>query len=120
LQGSELGWCFFVCLGFPTAWGVQDANVAAAVSKLAIVSLVMVFKDIIPGYRIRPLDAEEKSASVSSEVKHVRAFEQCLLGNYQSFLQHLHKRIRGIYRTWFKRFGYKVCLTLALPAKKLQ
>ena len=73
----------------------KDAEVASSVSKLAMVSLTMVFKDIIPGYRIRPLSEKEKSTTVSKEVKQVRNFEQGLLANYQAFLQHLYKRIKG-------------------------
>lgn len=73
----------------------KDPDVANAVSKLAMVSLTTVFKDIIPGYRIRPLTDQEKSTTVTKDVRQIRAFEQGLLSNYQAFLQHIYKRIRG-------------------------
>lgn len=41
------------------------------------------FKDVIPGYRIRMLDNKERNIAVSKEVKKVRDYEQALLKNYQ-------------------------------------
>lgn len=48
--------------------------VAVTVRKLVMVSLMEIFKDISPTYRIRPLTAEEKSAKVtgSKTQSHVR------------------------------------------------
>ena len=53
--------------------------------KLALLSLLMVFKDIIPGYRIRVQDTDQ----VSKEVKKLRNFENSLLENYQEYLKDL-------------------------------
>ena len=55
-----------------------------------MLSLCSVFKDIIPGYRIRELESKERNTAVSKEVKQVREYEQALLKNYQMFLQRLH------------------------------
>lgn len=41
-----------------------DPCVAVTVRKLVMVSLLEVFKDIVPSYRIRPLTEEEKSTKV--------------------------------------------------------
>lgn len=41
-----------------------DPSVAVTVRKLVMVSLMEVFKDIVPAYRIRPLTEEEKATKV--------------------------------------------------------
>lgn len=41
-----------------------DPCVAVTVRKLVMVSLMEIFKDLVPSYRIRPLTEEEKSARV--------------------------------------------------------
>ena len=43
----------------------QDPDVFLTVKKIAIVSLTEVFKDIIPGYRIRVATEKEKTQAVS-------------------------------------------------------
>lgn len=55
------------------------------VVKLGLLSLLMVFKDIIPGYRIRMQETD----TVSKEVKMTRSFENTLLENYQEYLKDL-------------------------------
>lgn len=49
-----------------------DPCVAVTVRKLVMVSLMEIFKDIVPSYRIRPLTEAEKSTKVqfSSSVEH--------------------------------------------------
>jgi len=66
-----------------------------AIRKLAILSQVAVFKDIIPGYRIRSLTDQEKSEKVGQAVTRLREWEQGLVGVYQKFLQLLESEIKG-------------------------
>lgn len=61
--------------------------------ELAMLSCVLVFKDIIPGYRIRALTAAEKDAQVKKETKRLRDYENAILGAYQQFLNILHKMV---------------------------
>jgi hypothetical protein len=53
------------------------------IRRLAMLSAATVFKDVIPGYRIRPPTAEEATAAgrkaLSKDVRRVRAFEAGLL-----------------------------------------
>ncbi|CAG8436713.1 10740_t:CDS:10 [Funneliformis mosseae] len=65
------------------------------VKKLAILSQFVVYKDIIPGYRIRQLTDRERPAQVSKEVKKIRNYEQGLLSNYQAYLKFLESELRG-------------------------
>lgn len=41
-----------------------DPSIAVTVKKLVMVSLMEVFKDIAPTYKIRPLTADEKNSKV--------------------------------------------------------
>ncbi|KAK3079131.1 hypothetical protein LTS18_005667, partial [Coniosporium uncinatum] len=49
------------------------------VAKLALATQLAVFKDIIPGYRIRPLEEELKTEKLSKEVKKLKTYEQSLV-----------------------------------------
>ncbi|KAJ3355567.1 Nucleolar complex protein 3 [Entophlyctis luteolus] len=66
----------------------------SVVQKLGLLSQLAVFRDIVPGYRIRPLTEAEKSVKVTKEVKKLRNFEEGLLGHYQSYLQQLEVCLR--------------------------
>eukprot|EP00041_Stephanoeca_diplocostata_P027089 m.740210 g.740210 ORF g.740210 m.740210 type:complete len:844 (-) comp23112_c0_seq2:1926-4457(-) len=74
----------------------NDANpaIATSVTKLAIMSLATVFKDIIPGYRIRDLTEKEKAVKVSKEVQKERDYDESLLRNYQMYLKRLHALVK--------------------------
>ncbi|KAF2786528.1 nucleolar complex-associated protein 3 [Melanomma pulvis-pyrius CBS 109.77] len=63
----------------------------ATVRKLALATQVSIFKDLIPGYRIRPLSEENMTDKVSKEVRKLRAFEQKLVSSYQAYVQDLAK-----------------------------
>lgn len=54
--------------------------------KFSMLALVPVFKNIIPGYKIRPLTDLEKKEKVSKEVARLRNFEQTLVLNYRRYL----------------------------------
>ncbi|KDP25090.1 hypothetical protein JCGZ_22625 [Jatropha curcas] len=56
------------------------------VVKLGLLSLLAVFKDIIPGYRIRLPTEKELEMKVSKEVKKMRYYESTLLSVYKAFL----------------------------------
>ncbi|GLC45484.1 hypothetical protein PLESTB_000319100 [Pleodorina starrii] len=58
-------------------------------SRLALLSLFAVFKDILPGYRIRPPSEKELEVKVTKEVAKLREFEQTLLKSYQTYLRSL-------------------------------
>ncbi len=57
--------------------------------KLAILTQTAVYKDIIPGYRIRALTEVEKVEKVTKEVRRLRYFEQALITVYQDFVNSL-------------------------------
>ncbi|GAV64133.1 CBF domain-containing protein/NOC3p domain-containing protein, partial [Cephalotus follicularis] len=62
---------------------------ASSIVKLALLSLLAVFKDIIPGYRIRLPTEKELQMKVSKDVKKMRDYESSLLTSYKAYLQKL-------------------------------
>lgn len=72
------------------------------------------FKDIVPGYRIRSLTDKEKQEKVSQLVQRTRDYEQGLVAVYQSYLQILEQDIKG---TLFESFDHSRDLTMAAQAK---
>ncbi|KDQ60856.1 hypothetical protein JAAARDRAFT_564699 [Jaapia argillacea MUCL 33604] len=65
------------------------------IRKLAILSQLAVYKDIIPGYRIRSLTEKEKAEKVSQVVARTREWEQGLVSTYQSYLRSLEAEIKA-------------------------
>mmetsp|Transcript_22447 Transcript_22447/g.44082 ORF Transcript_22447/g.44082 Transcript_22447/m.44082 type:complete len:772 (+) Transcript_22447:192-2507(+) len=65
------------------------------VRKLSLLSLVAVFRDILPGYRIREASAAETNVKQKKEVRKLRDFERNTLQSYQAFLKIVHSEISG-------------------------
>ncbi|KAL3627099.1 hypothetical protein CASFOL_028462 [Castilleja foliolosa] len=65
----------------------KDRNSAIVI--LSLKSLLAVFKDIIPGYRIRLPTEKEQEMKVSKTVKKMRYYESTLLSAYKAYLQKL-------------------------------
>ncbi|KAL8865512.1 MAG: hypothetical protein Q9174_006845, partial [Haloplaca sp. 1 TL-2023] len=67
------------------------ASTNATIKTLALATQLAVYKDVIPGYRIRPLGELDKTEKVSKDVRKLRSFEQALVGNYQNYVKELAK-----------------------------
>lgn len=67
------------------------------IRQLAILSQLAVFKDIIPGYRIRPLTELEKAEKVGQMVARTRDWEQGLVSLYQAYLRLLEAEFKGMH-----------------------
>jgi len=59
-------------------------------SRLATLSLLAVFQDILPSYRIRLPTAAERNVRVAKETKQLWDFERSLLQSYQQYLNILN------------------------------
>lgn len=82
------------------------------VSRLAMLSLLAVFKDILPGYRIRLPTDKELEIAVSKEVKQTRDFESMQLRLYQvrdSFATHSHCCNERLHVQYFRRSPASLC-----------
>ncbi|PHH59569.1 hypothetical protein CDD81_2857 [Ophiocordyceps australis] len=59
------------------------------IQMLAFMAQMAVFKDIIPGYRIRPQTEEATKDKLSKEVRSTRQYEQSLVSAYQAYVKSL-------------------------------
>ncbi|KAL2156162.1 hypothetical protein VTH82DRAFT_907 [Thermothelomyces myriococcoides] len=62
-----------------------------AIQKLCIVTQMTVYKDVIPGYRIRPSSEDIAGEKLSKEVKRLRTYEQALVSGYHNYIKTLAK-----------------------------
>ena len=65
------------------------------IKKLALATQMTVFKDVIPGYRIRPMSESDQTEKVSKDVRRLRTFEQALVGAWQVYLKDLAACAKG-------------------------
>ncbi|OJT15869.1 Nucleolar complex protein 3 -like protein [Trametes pubescens] len=65
------------------------------IRKLTMLSQLAVFKDVVPGYRIRALTDLEKAEKVSQMVQRTRDWEQGLVSVYQAYLRGLEAELKG-------------------------
>ncbi|XP_055967804.1 LOW QUALITY PROTEIN: nucleolar complex protein 3 homolog [Sorex fumeus] len=72
----------------------QDPDVAVTIRKLAVVSLMELFKDITPSYKIRPLTEAEKSIKIRKETQRLREFEEGLVSQYKFYLENLEQMVK--------------------------
>ncbi|MCJ1289838.1 hypothetical protein MMC34_001371 [Xylographa carneopallida] len=80
--------------GFRTLAQIASSS-NPVVRKLGLATQLAVYKDVIPGYRIRPLGDTDMTDKVSKEVRRLRAFEQGLVGSYQKYVNELTKHARS-------------------------
>ena len=59
------------------------------IKKLGLATQLAVYKDVIPGYRIRPIAEKDRTEKVSKDVRRLRAFEQSLVSSYQAYIKDL-------------------------------
>ncbi|PKS12678.1 hypothetical protein jhhlp_000886 [Lomentospora prolificans] len=66
-----------------------------AIRKLALITQMTVYKDVIPGYRIRPLGDDVMEEKVTKDVRRVRSYEQSLLAGYQAYIRNISQLARS-------------------------
>ncbi|MEE6485628.1 hypothetical protein FKM82_014353 [Ascaphus truei] len=91
----------------------QDPAVAVTVRKLVMISLMEVFKDITPSYKIRPLTEEEKTSRVKKETQKLREFEEGLVSQYKFYLENLEQTVKD-----WKQMKIKKSEVVSLKAYK--
>ncbi|RYO81876.1 hypothetical protein DL763_008431 [Monosporascus cannonballus] len=60
-----------------------------AIQKLTLATQLAVYRDVIPGYRIRPISEDGPGEKLSKEVRKLRAYEQSLVSSYQAYVRNL-------------------------------
>ncbi|KAL8824173.1 MAG: hypothetical protein Q9191_005245 [Dirinaria sp. TL-2023a] len=73
------------------ALGQITASSVPVIKRLGLVTQLAVYKDVIPGYRIRPLGENDSLEKISKEVRRLRSFEQSLVSSYQAYVKELSK-----------------------------
>ncbi|CEJ93889.1 Putative Nucleolar complex-associated protein [[Torrubiella] hemipterigena] len=79
------------------ALGDYSKSNIKTIQMLAMITQMAVYKDIIPGYRIRPLTEQEQKEKVSKDIKLLRQFEQSLVNNYQNYVKELTRCAKSEY-----------------------
>ena len=69
--------------------GQIAASSNPTIKKLGLITQLAVYKDVIPGYRIRPIAEIDQTEKVSKDVRRLRAFEQSLVSSYQVYIKDL-------------------------------
>ncbi|XP_013776685.1 nucleolar complex protein 3 homolog [Limulus polyphemus] len=69
--------------------GEKDPEIFLSSRKLAALSLLEIFRDILPSYKIRLPTQKEKEQRVKKDVKKLRDFEERLLRLYKHYLERL-------------------------------
>ncbi|KAK9353768.1 nucleolar complex-associated protein-domain-containing protein [Lipomyces doorenjongii] len=85
-----------------------QSNKLVKIKQLALATQLAVYKDIIPGYRIRPLTDAEKAAKISKDVKKLRNFEQTLVFNYKQYVDSLSSYVKRLFKSDILSPSYKV------------
>ncbi|CAL1548689.1 unnamed protein product, partial [Lymnaea stagnalis] len=75
--------------------GESDPGAPLTVRKFAMVSLMEVFKDIVPGYRLRIPTEKEKAQRVKKETKSLWDYEASFLLSYKIYLEFLETMAKG-------------------------
>lgn len=76
------------------ALGKIGGTKIAAIKILSLMTQLSVYKDVIPGYRIRALSDELTKEKLSKEVRTLRSYEQSLVSGYQTYVKELGKSAR--------------------------
>jgi nucleolar complex protein 3 len=77
--------------GSPPPGADPKARHRSDVARLAILSLLAIFRDILPSYRIRLPSVKEMAVKVSRDTKKLWDYERALLAHYQEYLQVLER-----------------------------
>ncbi|KAI0887256.1 nucleolar complex-associated protein 3 [Annulohypoxylon maeteangense] len=66
-----------------------------AIQKLTLATQLAVYKDVIPGYRIRPVAEDAPEEKLSKDVRRVRTFENSLISGYQAYVKDLTRHAKA-------------------------
>ncbi|KAJ1337589.1 nucleolar complex protein 3 [Microdochium nivale] len=65
------------------------------IQKIALATQVAVYKDVIPGYRIRPQGEDGPQDKLSKDVRSLRSYEQSLVLGYQNYIKELARHAKA-------------------------
>lgn len=97
----------------------KDRDIFLTIRKLVAVSLLEVFKDILPSYRIRVMTEKEKEQRMKKDTKQLHNFEETLLRHYKAFLQRLEVFLKGMRGTKKAKNSHPISEPTALSLGEL-
>lgn len=74
---------------------IAGDNAHVNIQKLVLVSQAAVYKDTVPGYRIRAYNEEDLGTKVSKDVRKTRQYEHSLVTNYHGYVKRLVEICKG-------------------------
>ncbi|KAK5052514.1 hypothetical protein LTR84_002378 [Exophiala bonariae] len=74
---------------------VAGPQAPVPVKRLVLAAQAAVYKDVIPGYRIRAYEEEELGNKISKDVRQTRQYEQALVSGYHGYVKHLASLAKG-------------------------
>lgn len=74
---------------FKKVAALGEGRVHPTIQKLVLVSQAAIYKDAVPGYRIRAYKDDELGNKVSKDVRKTRQYEQALVTGYQTYVRRL-------------------------------
>lgn len=74
---------------------VAGPQAPVPVKRLVLAAQAAVYKDAIPGYRIRAYKDEELGSKISKDIRRTRQYEQALVTGYHSYVKHLASLAKG-------------------------
>lgn len=74
---------------------IAGPNAHPSIQKLVLAAQAAVYKDVIPGYRIRAYKDEDLGTKVSKEIRQTRNYEQALVTGYQGYVKTLASFAKG-------------------------
>ena len=73
---------------------LADSSAPVPVQKLVLAAQAAVYKDSIPGYRIRAYKDDDLGNKVSKDVRSNRQYEHALVTGYQNYVRHLSSLVK--------------------------
>ncbi|CAJ2510156.1 Uu.00g060560.m01.CDS01 [Anthostomella pinea] len=73
------------------ALGKIGASKIPTIVMLTLATQLSVYKDLIPGYRIRPVAEDNSKEKLSKDVRRLRTYEDSLVSGYQAYVRELTK-----------------------------
>ena len=74
---------------------VADSEAPVPVQKLVLAAQAAVYKDSIPGYRIRAYKDDDLGNKISKDVRRNRQYEHALVTGYQNYVRHLSSLVKA-------------------------
>lgn len=96
----------------------QETESQQYTAELAVLSLLAIFKDIRPNYRIRVPTASERAIRVTKETKQLWDYERLLLVHYQQYLKLLERTYSESSKQRHQRHG-RLSMTCMLSLAEL-